>query len=149
VKGAFPSTAESWRPAACILCSRNCGIEVELEAGHLRRIRGDERHPLSQGYLCQKAARLDHYQNHADRIQTPLRRRPSGELEPVSWETLIGEVAEKLKALRDAHGGRALAYYGGGGQGNILTSAEHRDPITATPYHKYVPVRLRPRGKAA
>jgi hypothetical protein len=32
---------------------------------------------------------------------------------------------------------------------NLLTSAEHRDPITATPYHKYVPVRLRPSGEAA
>ena len=27
---------------------------------------------------------------------------------------------------------------------NHLTWAEHRDPITATPYHKYVPVRISP-----
>jgi anaerobic selenocysteine-containing dehydrogenase len=26
---------------------------------------------------------------------------------------------------------------------NVLTDAKHRDPIAATPYHKYVPVRLR------
>jgi len=25
---------------------------------------------------------------------------------------------------------------------NLLTDAGHCDPITATPYHKYVPVRL-------
>ena len=25
---------------------------------------------------------------------------------------------------------------------NVLTSSDHRDPIAATPYHKYVPVRL-------
>lgn len=34
--------------------------------------------------------------------------------------------------------------------GNALhTSAEHRDPITGTPYHKHVPVRLRPAGAAS
>ena len=26
---------------ACILCSRNCGLEVTVDAGHLRAIRGD------------------------------------------------------------------------------------------------------------
>jgi anaerobic selenocysteine-containing dehydrogenase len=128
---------EAWLPTACILCSRNCGIEVEVEAGHLRRIRGDERHPLSQGYLCQKAARLDHYQNHADRLQSPLRRLPSGELQPVSWETAIREIAGRLTALRDAHGGRALAYYGGGGQGNHLGGVYGRGLAEAmrTRYH--------------
>jgi len=29
---------------------------------------------------------------------------------------------------------------------NLLTDASHCDPITATPYHKHVPVRLRPAG---
>jgi anaerobic selenocysteine-containing dehydrogenase len=65
----------AWKAAACILCSRNCGIEVQVEDGHLARIRGDERHPISEGYVCQKAGRLDRYQNHADRLTTPLRRR--------------------------------------------------------------------------
>ena len=27
---------------------------------------------------------------------------------------------------------------------NLLTSSDHRDPLTATPYHKHVRVRLRP-----
>ena len=26
---------------ACIPCSRNCGLEVTVDAGHLRAIRGD------------------------------------------------------------------------------------------------------------
>ena len=111
---------EGWHPTACILCSRNCGIEVQLEGQRLAKIRGDERHPLSAGYLCQKAARLDHYQNHRDRLTTPLRRTPSGAFESVSWEAAFTEIADRLNALRRAHGGRAFAYYGGGGQGNHL-----------------------------
>ena len=60
---------------ACILCSQNCGIEVDLEGRHLVRIRGDRAQPASQGYLCEKAQRLDTYQNARDRLTSPLRRR--------------------------------------------------------------------------
>ncbi|MBI4914622.1 MAG: molybdopterin-dependent oxidoreductase [Acidobacteria bacterium] len=128
---------ETWQPTACILCSRNCGLEVLLADGHLTRVRGDKRHPLSRGYLCQKATRLDHYQNHADRLTAPLRRRPDGTFEEVSWETAIAEVAARIRTIRDAHGGRALAYYGGGGQGNHLGGVYGRGLVAAmrTRYH--------------
>ena len=43
-----------WLPTACILCSRNCGIEVEVHGREMKRIRGDHAHPVSEGYLCQK-----------------------------------------------------------------------------------------------
>ena len=69
--------SQNWQPTACILCSINCGLEMQTDGAKILRIRGDERHPRSQGYLCQKAARLDFYQNHADRLDAPLRRRRS------------------------------------------------------------------------
>ncbi len=132
-----PASAERWHATACILCSRNCGIEVQLAEGHLTRIRGDASHPLSEGYLCQKAARLDHYQNHTDRLSSPLRRRSDGSYEAISWEVAVGEVADRLVAIRRAHGGRALAYYGGGGQGNHLGGVYGRSLVEAmrTRYH--------------
>ncbi len=108
---------------ACILCSRNCGIEVEVEGNRLVKIRGDAAHPVSQGYLCQKAARLDYYQNHEDRLTRPLRRRSDGTFEPVSWEAALSEIADRLLSIRKAHGGPAFAFYGGGGQGNHLGGA--------------------------
>ena len=115
-----PSSNMKTEPTACILCSRNCGIEVETDGKSLLKIRGDRKHPSSSGYLCQKATRLNHYQNHTDRLQSPLRRKPDGSFEPISWETAIAEIAAKLLAIRNQHGGRAFAYYGGGGQGNHL-----------------------------
>ncbi|HMZ81961.1 MAG TPA: hypothetical protein PLL06_19850, partial [Acidobacteriota bacterium] len=30
----------TWQPTACILCSRNCGIEVEVRGRELAKIRG-------------------------------------------------------------------------------------------------------------
>ncbi len=129
--------AETWQPTACILCSRNCGVEVAVEDGHLKRIRGDKASPLSRGYICQKATRLEHYQNNADRLSAPLRRRPDGSFEEVSWEVAVAEIAGRIRAIRDAHGGRALAYYGGGGQGNHLGGVYGRGLVAAmrTRYH--------------
>jgi anaerobic selenocysteine-containing dehydrogenase len=112
-----------WHKTACILCSINCGIEVQLEGRRLTRVRGNKDHPASEGYTCEKPARLDHYQNARDRISTPLRRRADGTFEPVDWDTAIAEVAAKLAAIRDAHGGDKILYYGGGGQGNHLPGA--------------------------
>ncbi len=108
----------NWRPTACILCSRNCGLSVQTENGHLVKIRGDKHHPISAGYLCQKATKLDHYQNHADRLSQPLRRTADGDFEVVSWDTAISEISSRLLDLRREHGNKCMAYYGGGGQGN-------------------------------
>ena len=71
------SNGGEWKKTACILCSENCGIEVQLDGRRFAKIRGDKDHPASKGYLCQKAARLDYYQNHVDRLTSPLRRRDS------------------------------------------------------------------------
>src|SRR5580704_15899785 len=113
----------SLQQTACILCSLNCGLEVDVEEGHLVRIRGDKAHPMSQGYTCQKALRLDHYQNGRSRVTHPLRRRADGTFEEISWETAVAEIAARIKSIRKAHGGHAFAYYGGGGQGNHLGGA--------------------------
>ena len=56
-------TQADWQSTACILCECNCGIVVQLEGRTLSKIRGDKAHPASQGYTCNKALRLDHYQN--------------------------------------------------------------------------------------
>ena len=113
----------AWQSTACNLCSLNCGIEIQVDDGRFARIRGDRDHPSSAGYLCQKASRLDYYQNHAARLTHPLRRRPDGSFERIDWDTAIREVAARLSEIRERHGGHAIAYYGGGGQGNHLGGA--------------------------
>ena len=128
------STRPEWKSTACILCECNCGIEVQLggeDGRRFTRIRGDKQHPLSKGYACEKANRLDFYQNGRDRITSPLRRRPDGSFEEIDWDTAIREVAEKLAAVRDEHGGDKIFYYGGGGQGNHLPGAYSRSTLAA------------------
>jgi len=118
-----------WQPTACILCECNCGLEVELggEGGrHLVRVRGDDAHPVSLGYACEKASRVDYYQNGPHRLTRPLRRRPDGGFDEISWDTALREVTQRAAALVAAHGGTSLMYYGGGGQGNHLPSVYSR-----------------------
>src|SRR3954466_12044540 len=120
------ATDQGWKRTACILCECNCGLEVMLGGeggGHLVKVRGDRAHPSSRGYACEKPHRLDHYQHGADRLTSPLRRRSDGTFEAIDWDTAIREVAAKLGAIRDAHGGETIFYYGGGGQGNHLPAA--------------------------
>jgi anaerobic selenocysteine-containing dehydrogenase len=112
----MPST--DWRKTACNLCYVNCGLEVLVENDRISKVRGDRDNPKSQGYLCNKAARVPFYAHHRDRLTTPLRRRADGGFDAIDWDTAIAEIAARLRDVVDRHGGKSLALYGGGGQGN-------------------------------
>ena len=114
---------EDWQSTACILCECNCGIVVQLDGRKLAKIRGDKEHPASQGYTCNKALRLDHYQNNRSRLTSPMRRRPDGSYEEIDWDTAITEIASGFKRIAETYGGDKIFYYGGGGQGNHLGGA--------------------------
>jgi anaerobic selenocysteine-containing dehydrogenase len=114
---------DQWTKTACILCSLNCGIEVKLDGRRIARVRGNRDHVASQGYACEKAQRIDFYQNGRDRLNSPLRRRSDGSFEEVDWDTAIREVAAGFLRVRDKWGGASIFYYGGGGQGNHLVGA--------------------------
>lgn len=111
-----------WHKSACNLCYVNCGVEVAVEgtgaAARIKRVRGDEAHPKSRGYLCNKAQGIVGYVHHEDRLTSPLRRRADGSHEAISWDTAITEIAARLGSVVETHGGHSLALYGGGGQGN-------------------------------
>jgi anaerobic selenocysteine-containing dehydrogenase len=125
-----------WKSTACMLCSLGCSLEVQVDGQTLKKIRGDKSSGATEGYICQKAARLDHYQNHSERLTKPLRKNAQGKFEEVEWDTIIPEIANKFKAIKQTHGGHAFAYYGGGGQGNHL-GGTYSSALTAalgTPY---------------
>ncbi len=117
------SATGHWHKTACILCSLNCGLEVQTGGPggrHIVKVKGDREHPISKGYLCEKPQRLDFYQNGGDRLDSPLRRRSDGSFEAIDWDTAIREVAEKFTQIKQRYGGDKVLYYGGGGQGNHL-----------------------------
>src|SRR5258708_3384816 len=110
--------SQQWRKTACNICYLNCGVEVMVDQGRITKVRGDRENPKSQGYLCNKAARIPFYAHHKDRLTSPLRRRADGGFDEIDWDTAIAEITARLRELVDRHGGKSLALYGGGGQGN-------------------------------
>ncbi len=114
---------QAWHKTVCILCSANCGVEVRLDDREITRVRGNKAHVASKGYTCEKALRINHYQNAKGRLTSPLRREPDGSYTEVDWDTAIADVVAGFKRVGAEHGGDAMMYYGGGGQGNHLCGA--------------------------
>ena len=112
-----PANAQNL-PTACSLCSHNCGLRVDVEDNKIVAVRADDAHPSTKGYSCNKAYAIANYVNHAQRVQYPLKKRPDGTFERISWDTAITEIAAKLNHIRKNHAPRAIAFAGLGGQGN-------------------------------
>ncbi|WP_410872703.1 molybdopterin-dependent oxidoreductase [Nocardia sp. A7] len=105
---------------ACVLCECNCGITVEVDGRRFAKIRGDKAHPASAGYTCEKAMRLDLYQNGPHRLTSPLKRTADGSYVEIDWDTALDEIATRLTEVETRFGGDKIFFYGGGGQGNHL-----------------------------
>lgn len=107
-------------PTVCVLCSHNCGLRLDIVDGKITEIRGDDRNPITKGYLCNKAFGVPNYVEHDQRTLYPLRRRPDGTFERIAWDTAISEIASKLQAIRTKHSPRAIGLVGIGGQANHM-----------------------------
>ena len=73
---------KTWHKTVCVLCSSNCGVEVRLDGRTITRVRGNKAHVTSKGYTCEKALRINHYQNARGRLTSPMRRMEDGTYEP-------------------------------------------------------------------
>ncbi|MBY0461486.1 MAG: molybdopterin-dependent oxidoreductase, partial [Gemmataceae bacterium] len=99
----------------CPYCAFQCGILMgEDLGGGLPRVSGDPNFPVNNGQLCVKgwtaAALLDHPQ----RIKTPMLRTTRGEWREAGWDEALDFVADKLRAVRQAHGPDANGVFGSG-----------------------------------
>lgn len=105
---------------ACVICNHNCGIRVDVEDGRITAVRPDESSPITHGYMCNKGFSIPRYVEHEQRLREPLRRRPDGSFEPVSWDDALDEIARRLSEIHAEHGGSAIGAVGLGGQANHL-----------------------------
>jgi anaerobic selenocysteine-containing dehydrogenase len=85
-------------------CYDTCGITVVKRDGKIAHVRGDANHPVSRGKLCAKCS-IGYNREWRDpqaRLTRPLRRsgpKGAGRFEPVSWETALAAIAERLKEI--------------------------------------------------
>jgi anaerobic selenocysteine-containing dehydrogenase len=105
---------------ACVLCSHNCGLRVQVENNRIVGVRPDFANPITRGYMCQKGDTIAHHVEHAQRLQQPLKRAADGTFEPISWDQALREIGARLRQIADLHSPRALALIGIGGQANHM-----------------------------
>jgi anaerobic selenocysteine-containing dehydrogenase len=107
-------------------CPDTCAWEVTVEDGRAVALRGVKEHPLTQGRLC---AKVNHFLDRVyspDRLLHPLRRAgPKGErrFERVSWDEALDEIAGRMRAVVDEHGGEAVLPYSYMGTQGIVQAA--------------------------
>lgn len=98
----------------CRFCHASCAIEVDVADGRVVKVRGDRDNSMFRGYTCIKGRELPAQHNHPDRLRSSLRRK-GDEFEKISSEQALDEIAERLRAIIDKHGPRAVAVYCGTG----------------------------------
>ena len=94
----------------CPLCEAMCGLELHVEDGAVRLIRGDRDDVWSHGYICPKGTTLGHLHDDPDRLREPLIRH--GERwETASWDEALARCEELIHGVLDRHGKGALTTY--------------------------------------
>ena len=101
------------RVTYCRICEPMCGLIAAVENDRLVSLRPDPDHPLSQGRACPKGIAFTDVQNDPDRVLAPLRRRPDGGFDEVSWDSALDDIAARLSKILARHGGAAVGQYTG------------------------------------
>lgn len=107
-------------------CPDTCAWEVDVEGGRAVALRGAAGNPYTHGGLCAKVnGYLDRVYS-PDRVLHPLRRAgPKGEgrFVRVSWDQALADIAARLGAIVDEHGGEAVLPYNYAGNMGLIQYA--------------------------
>jgi anaerobic selenocysteine-containing dehydrogenase len=101
-----------WVATDCTICYHSCGMRVLVEDGRITKVEGLKEHPLNKGQLCPKGERAIELVYHPDRLKYPL-KKVNGDWRRVSWDDALGEIAEKLKKLKNEFGPEVLSIFCG------------------------------------
>jgi NADH-quinone oxidoreductase subunit G len=96
-------------PSVCEHCSGGCATRTDHRRGKVMRRLAAFDPEVNEEWICDKGRFAFRYAQLKDRLDVPLVRRESGELEPASWPEALQAAAEGLLAAR----GRAGVLTGG------------------------------------
>src|SRR5882724_12914729 len=90
----------------CRICAAACGIVVTLDGARVVRVRGDQDHPVSRGYVCSKGRGLAAWHHSPRRLDHPYLHGRA-----VTWDELFADLAPRLDEIIAAGGPDAVALY--------------------------------------
>lgn len=102
--------------SVCGGCHNCCPIDVTVENGRVVQVEGVPGDPRTGGAICSKGQAGPQIAHDPRRLMHPVRRagaRGEGKWERVSWDEAITELAGKVRAAMDEHGGRSVAFIRG------------------------------------
>ncbi|WP_298439477.1 DMSO/selenate family reductase complex A subunit [uncultured Ferrimonas sp.] len=111
--------------SACLVnCGANCPVRVFSRDGIITRVEtdgsGSDAYGDHQVRACVRGRSLRQRTYAADRLKTPLKRKPgtkrgAGQWEEISWEQAFAEIGQKTTELRSDFGNEAIyMHYGSG-----------------------------------
>lgn len=112
------------RHTICRACHAQCALLAEVEDGRPVKLYGDKDNPIYHGFSCIKGRELAAYHTAPSRLLRSLKRGADGALAPIGSGALIEDMADRIAAIVDRHGPRAVALYiGTHGYNNFASSA--------------------------
>ncbi|ARN75630.1 molybdopterin-containing oxidoreductase family protein [Oceanicoccus sagamiensis] len=97
----------------CRYCHANCPMEIEVEDNKLISLKPDVDNEIFGGYTCLKGRQMPEQLYLPERILTSLRKNEDGSHTDIGSQQALDEIADKLKAIKEKYGPRAIASYNG------------------------------------
>lgn len=99
----------------CPYCGVGCQIDLHIKDEMVYRVDGRFDNDVNNGNLCVKGRFGYDYIHAPDRLTRPLRRGADGDFYPITWDTALHTIAQRLAETRTRYGPDSVA---------ILTSAK-------------------------
>lgn len=111
-----------------VICPRDCYDTCSLifnidDSGRLKSVKGDPRHPITQGFTCPRGVG-DLKRVYENRILYPhvrTRRKPGRDFKRVRWREALDLIAEKLRQVLRDYGPEAVLHLEYAGNMGLLT----------------------------
>ena len=112
--GVERGAVDRWVQSACLLCSNGCGLDIAVRDGRMVGVRGRATDVVNHGRLGPKGLYgSTRWANADDRLTRPL-VRDDGRLVETDWETAMGRIVARSKALLDEKGPLSHGFYTSG-----------------------------------
>lgn len=104
-------------------CPDTCSFHVKVKDGVAVEIKGDRRHPVTQGFLCVKVNDYLSRTYNETRVLMPRRRvgpKGLGLFEEITWDAALEEIAARFNGIIAADGPEAILPYNYSGTLGLL-----------------------------
>ncbi len=111
-------------PSVCPMdCPDTCSLDVEVQDGRVTRIRGSQRNPVTDNFICSKVAQFTKRLYAQERLLYPMRRtgaKGESRFERISWEEAVALICTRAQTIQAQWGGEAILPYSYGGSNGLL-----------------------------